>query len=63
MSYNLLKGRPDPGTHRSPSLIPLGVVSGQLLLSPRAASHISTGTVSAYSLTAAAVETIRALEG
>ena len=46
-----------------PSLIPLGVVTGQLLLHPRAAHHISTGTVSTYSLTAAAVETIRALDG
>ena len=45
-----------------PSLIPLGVVTGQLLLRPRAAHQISTGTVSAYSLTAAAVETIRALD-
>jgi predicted ATP-grasp superfamily ATP-dependent carboligase len=44
-----------------PSLIPLGIVTGQLLLRPRAAQHISTGTVNAYSLTAAAVETIVAL--
>ncbi len=46
-----------------PSFIPLGVVTGQLLLHPRAAHHISTGTVSTYSLTAAAVETIRTLDG
>jgi len=44
-----------------PSFIPLGVVSGQLLLRPRAAHHIATGTVNAYSLSAAAVETIMAL--
>ena len=55
---DLTPGRTDP-----PSLIPLGVVIGQLLLRPRAASRISTGTVSAYSLTAEAVETICALEG
>ncbi len=46
-----------------PSLIPLGVVTGHLLLRPRAAHQIATGTVSAYSLTAAAVETIVALDG
>lgn len=44
-----------------PSLIPLGVVTGQLLLRPSVARHISTGTVNTYSLTAAAVETIMAL--
>jgi predicted ATP-grasp superfamily ATP-dependent carboligase len=41
-----------------PSLIPLGVVAVQLLLRPRAAQRFSTGTVNAYSLTRAAVETI-----
>ncbi len=46
-----------------PSLIPLGVVIGQLLLSPRAAHHIATGTVNTYSLTATAIETIVALDG
>ena len=46
-----------------PSLIPLGVVTGRLLLRPGAAHHIATGTVSAYSLSAAAVETIIALNG
>lgn len=45
-----------------PSLIPLGVVTGQLLLRPQVAHHISTGTVSTYSLSATAVETIRALD-
>lgn len=45
------------------SLIPLGVVTGQLLLRPHAAHHIATGSVSAYSLTAAAVETIMAFDG
>jgi hypothetical protein len=46
-----------------PSLIPLGVVTGQLLLRPRAAHHISTGTVGTYSLTTDAVETICAING
>ncbi len=46
-----------------PSLIPLGVVTGHLLLRPRAAHQIATGTVSTYSLTAAAVETIVDLDG
>jgi hypothetical protein len=46
-----------------PSLIPLSVVTGQLLLRPQAAHHIATGTVSAYSLSAAAVETIMAFDG
>lgn len=46
-----------------PSLIPLGVVAGQLLLRPRAAHSISTSTINAYSLTAAAVETIIGLDG
>jgi predicted ATP-grasp superfamily ATP-dependent carboligase len=41
-----------------PSLIPLAMVIGQLLLRPRAAHHISTVTVNSYSLTAAAVATI-----
>jgi hypothetical protein len=41
-----------------PSPIPLAVVSGQLLLHPRAAEHLAAGTVTAYSLTATAVETI-----
>ena len=44
-----------------PSFIPLGVVSGQLLLRPRSAHHIATGTVNSYSLSATAVETIIAL--
>jgi len=42
------------------SLIPLGVVTGQLLLHPRAAHHIATGAVNAYSLSAATVEAIMA---
>jgi hypothetical protein len=46
-----------------PSLIPLGVVTGQLLLRPSAAHHISAGTVNTYSLTTAAVETIIGLDG
>jgi hypothetical protein len=46
-----------------PSLIPLGVVTGQLLFRPSAAHHISAGTVNTYSLTAAAVETIIGLDG
>jgi predicted ATP-grasp superfamily ATP-dependent carboligase len=46
-----------------PSLIPLAVVTGQLLLHPGEAKHLSAGTVNAYSLTAAAVETIMALDG
>ena len=46
-----------------PSLIPLVVVTGQLLLRPRAAQHLKAGTVNAYSLTVTAVETIVALEG
>ncbi|GHP00402.1 phosphoribosylglycinamide formyltransferase 2 [Reticulibacter mediterranei] len=46
-----------------PSLIPLGMVTGQLLLNPRTAHHISTGAVNSYSLTAAAVETITSLDG
>jgi predicted ATP-grasp superfamily ATP-dependent carboligase len=45
------------------SLIPLGVVTGQLLLNPRAANHIATGAVNAYSLTAATVEMIMAFDG
>ena len=44
------------------SLIPLGIVTGQLLLDPHAAHRISTGTIGTYSLTAAAVETICALD-
>jgi predicted ATP-grasp superfamily ATP-dependent carboligase len=44
------------------SLIPLGVVTVQLLLRPRAAHHIATGAVNAYSLTAATVETIMAFD-
>jgi len=46
-----------------PSLIPLGMVAGQLLLNPSTAYPISTGTVNAYSLTAAAIETIISLDG
>jgi hypothetical protein len=46
-----------------PSLIPLGVVSGQLLLRPRAAHHIATAAVNAYSLNTTTVETIMALDG
>jgi predicted ATP-grasp superfamily ATP-dependent carboligase len=46
-----------------PCLIPLAVVSGQLLSHPRAAQHIAAGTVNAYSLTATAVETIMAFNG
>ena len=46
-----------------PSLIPLGVVCGQLLLNPHAAHHIATGAVNAYSLSASTVETIMALDG
>lgn len=45
------------------SLIPLGVVTGQLLLRPRAAHRIATGAVNAYSLSAATVETIIAIDG
>jgi len=45
------------------SLIPLGVVAGQLLLRPRAAHRIATGAVNAYSLSAATVETIVAFDG
>jgi predicted ATP-grasp superfamily ATP-dependent carboligase len=44
------------------SLIPLGVVTGQLLLHPRAAHHIATGAVNAYSLSAATVEAIMAFD-
>jgi hypothetical protein len=46
-----------------PCLIPLVVVTGQLLLHPRAAQHLAAGTVNAYSLTAAVVETIMAFDG
>ena len=46
-----------------PSLIPLVVVTGQLLLRPRAAQHLAAGTVNAYSLTAAGVETSMAFDG
>jgi predicted ATP-grasp superfamily ATP-dependent carboligase len=46
-----------------PSLIPLGVVSGQLLLNPHAAHHIATGAIKSYSLNATAVETIMSLNG
>jgi hypothetical protein len=46
-----------------PSLIPLGVVTGQLLLNPHAAHYIATGAVKAYSLSAATVETIMAFDG
>ena len=45
-----------------PSLIPLAAVTGQLLLRPRAAQHIAASTVKAYSLTAAAVETIMSFD-
>jgi predicted ATP-grasp superfamily ATP-dependent carboligase len=46
-----------------PSLIPLGVVSGQLLLRPGVAHKIATGAVNAYSLSANTVETIIAIDG
>jgi carbamoylphosphate synthase large subunit len=45
-----------------PSLIPLCVVSSQLLLDPRAAHHISTHAINAYSLSTATVETIMAID-
>jgi predicted ATP-grasp superfamily ATP-dependent carboligase len=45
-----------------PSLVPLLVVSGQLMLSPRSAHHIATGAVNAYSLNAQAIETITAFD-
>jgi predicted ATP-grasp superfamily ATP-dependent carboligase len=45
-----------------PSIIPLGIVTGQLLLRPGNAHHIATGAVNAYSLTTTAVETIMSLE-
>ena len=45
-----------------PCLIPLGVVSARLLLSPRAARRIATGAVNAYSLTEATVEAIMACD-
>ena len=41
-----------------PSLIPLIVVSGQLLLHPRAVHHIATGAIIAFSLNAKAIDTI-----
>jgi hypothetical protein len=44
-------------------LIPLSVVTGQLLLRPGVAHHIATGAVNAYSLTAATVQTIMAFDG
>jgi hypothetical protein len=53
---DLTPGRTDP-----PSLLALGVVTGQLLLRPSAAGGISSGAVDAYSLNADAVETILAL--
>ena len=43
-----------------PSLIPLAVVSGQLLLRPRSAHHIATSAINAYSLNAKTIETIMA---
>jgi hypothetical protein len=55
---DLTPARMDP-----PSLIPLGVVIGLLLLDPRTAHHLATGAVNAYSLNAAAVETIMAFNG
>jgi hypothetical protein len=45
------------------SFVPLGVVTGQLLLNPHAAHRIATGTVKAYSLTSSTAETIMALDG
>jgi len=45
------------------SLIPLGVVTGQLLLRPRASHQIATGAINAYSLSADTVETIMAFDG
>jgi hypothetical protein len=44
------------------SLIPLSVVTAQLLINPHAASHIATGSVGAYSLSPAAIETILAMD-
>lgn len=44
------------------SLIPLAVVTGQLLLRPSAAHHIATSAISTYSLTASAIETIIAID-
>jgi predicted ATP-grasp superfamily ATP-dependent carboligase len=55
---DLTPARLDP-----PSLVPLGAVIGLLLLDPRAAHHLATGAVNAYSLNAAAVETIMAFNG
>jgi len=46
-----------------PSLIPLTVVTGQLLLHPRRAHRIATSAVTSYSLTVAAVEIIMAWNG
>jgi hypothetical protein len=46
-----------------PSLIPLTLVTGQLLLRPHMAHRIATGAITSYSLTAASVETIMALNG
>ncbi|HEX6555488.1 MAG TPA: hypothetical protein VF026_22195 [Ktedonobacteraceae bacterium] len=45
------------------SLIPLAVVTSQLLLRPLAAHYIATSAVSAYSLSADTVESIIALNG
>lgn len=45
------------------SLIPLGVVTGQLLFRPCAAHQIATGAINAYSLSVATVETIMACDG
>ena len=44
------------------SAIPFAVVAGQLLLRPRSAQRIATSAVNAYSLHAAAVETILAVD-
>jgi hypothetical protein len=46
-----------------PSLVPLTMVSGQLLLLPRSAHHIATGAVNAYSLNARTIKTILTLDG
>jgi predicted ATP-grasp superfamily ATP-dependent carboligase len=45
-----------------PSLIPLALVIGRLLVSPSVAQRLATGTVNTYSLTTAAIEAIIALD-
>jgi hypothetical protein len=46
-----------------PSLVPLSMVTVLLLLHPHMAHRLATGAVNAYSLTAAAVETIIGCDG